>query len=311
MKIQEMRVKAHAKINLFLKICGKRNDGYHLLSTLMQSISLGDDLYVKCSEPAQDNNLDVGVLIRSSTKTLPRGEKNTAYRAARMFMEELQLSDVSIEIEIGKHIPSQAGLGGGSADAAAVLHLLNLFYKNAISKTKLISIASKVGADVPFCLLGHTHLCEGIGEVMTPASSLSGLPLLLIRPNCNISTTWAFSQMDSMNALAKPLQGEEEALHNLMFSDYPDSTVERIKLAAPFLVNQFETIGESRFPVLAKTREFLLEKGAILARLSGSGSTVFGVFQDTAQRDQAFCESIHLRDRGFFVEKAETCDGGY
>ncbi|MBP0959505.1 MAG: 4-(cytidine 5'-diphospho)-2-C-methyl-D-erythritol kinase, partial [Oscillospiraceae bacterium] len=161
--MDKISVKANAKINLGLDIVGIRDDGYHLLKTVMQSVSLYDII-------ALEKANDISVIC--SDETLPCGEQNLAFKAAKLFFEETKIVG-GVKISIEKNIPSQAGLGGGSADAAGTIFALNKLYNADLSDEKLCEIGEKVGSDVPFCIVGGTKLCEGIGERLTSLKPVS------------------------------------------------------------------------------------------------------------------------------------------
>ena len=305
MAIYKERITAHAKINLFLRVCGKRDDGYHLLSTLMQSVSLCDYVDVECSDAATSDKMEPGISLLTNVEYIPSDARNTAYKAARAFLNTLGRQNVSIRIYIQKGIPSQAGMAGGSADAAAVLNALSHIFPGAASADDLLSMAGHIGADVPFCMSGGTQLCEGIGDVLTPVSHLQGLPLLLIKPLCSIPTPWAFSVYDSLPGVAVDTRERDEALSRFLNPPAGTSPLQRITEAAPFLFNDLERAAEREYPVIAEMRAYLIGQGALAARMSGSGSTVFGIFKDKETRDRALAGAMIFRTEGCFIQAGE------
>ncbi len=325
MTVFEKQIKAYAKINWFLKILGTREDGYHLLSTLMESVSLYDTVTLVCSDCAGKDGLRPGIQLTASLPFIPTDSKNTAYKAARAYLNALGRKDISVKIHIEKKIPTQAGMGGGSADAAAVLNALADIFPDAVSRDDLMTIAAGIGADVPFCMEGGTQLCEGIGEILKPSEPLKGLPILFIKPRCSISTPWAFGEFDRLGAktsapdrLAEELSDRmagtragtdtraAEALDRLLKAPAGSEPLERLLNAAPWLENDLESIAESRYPELADVRNWLDAHGAAFSRMSGSGSTLFGVFKNGDARDAALAEAKAVFGDTYFVESGAT-----
>ena len=258
-----LRAKAYAKINLSLDIVGVRDDGYHLIKTVMQSISLHD--VISISEEGSE------ISITCNDPSVPCDERNIVYKCAKRFFEYWGI-EFGVHIDIQKNIPSQAGLGGGSADGAAVLVLLNRICGNPFSDEELCIIGAKVGADIPFCIVGGCVLCEGIGEVLTPIDSKSHLNLCIVKPEFGVSTVEAYKAFDSMenfvhpntDAVIKALEtGDEDTLlKNLSNVLEMDERIEKIKGS-------------------------LVDLGAASACMSGSGSAVFGVIEDGVKIDFA------------------------
>ena len=196
-----MKIYAFAKINLTLDILGKRPDGYHNLVMVMQSVGLYDEIDVKL-------NYITGINVKSSSALLADNESNTAYKAAKCFFEYSGITDKGAEIAIEKRIPMEAGMAGGSADAAAVIIALNRLCGTDYPDEKLWEIGEKVGADVPFCITGGTMLAEGKGEILTALPPLSGFDkapaILLCKPDVGVSTGKAYSAVDNQEALSEP-----------------------------------------------------------------------------------------------------------
>jgi len=306
MTIFKERITAYAKINLFLKVLGKRQDGYHLLSTLMQSVSICDYVTVECSDSALQDGLEPGISLTTDAAYVPDDARNTAYKAARAFLNVLERQNVSVKIHIQKGIPIQAGMAGGSTDAAAVLNALARAFPAAASTDELLSMAARIGADVPFCLAGGTQLCEGIGDILTSVPSLCGLPLLFIKPKCSISTPWAFSVFDNMDLANRDCPEWNAAMHRFLVPHAGIDPIRRVIDAAPFLYNDLEDVADREYPILSEIRAFLMDQGAVAARMSGSGSTVFGIFADKKTRDTALDHAGAYRTMGFFVKAGET-----
>ena len=318
MTVFEKRIKAYAKINWFLKILGTREDGYHLLRTLMESVSICDTVTLVCSDSAGKDGLRPGIQLTASLPFIPTDSKNTAHKAARAYLNALGRKDISVRIHIEKKIPTQAGMGGGSADAAAVLNALAGIFPDAVSREDLMTIAAGIGADVPFCMDGGTQLCEGIGDVLKPAEPLKGLLLLFIKPRCSISTPWAFGEFDrlsekpvrfaeespdrSAGTKAEADRREAEALDRFIGAPAGSDPLKRLLAAARWLENDLESVAEGRYSELADIRDWLDAHGAVFSRMSGSGSTLFGVFENEDARDAAFAEAKACFGDAYFIE---------
>jgi 4-diphosphocytidyl-2-C-methyl-D-erythritol kinase len=278
---------AYAKINFFLRITGRRQDGYHLLSTLMQTVSLCDLITVECSDHAKEDARSPGISLNSNCAGLPLDQRNTAHKAARVFLDILAMENISVAIRIDKNIPSQAGMGGGSADAAAVLRALDRLFPGTLNEDKMLLAAARIGADVPFCLTGGTQLCRGVGEIMSPIAGLSGLSILLVKPGCGVSTPWAFSEYDRCPPDPSLSGAAEDRILRILSNGDLNDPAERLLRVKDELFNEFEPIAEQRCPVISDIRKNLIAEGACVSRMSGSGSTVFGVFFSDKDRDAA------------------------
>ena len=248
-----LRAKAYAKINLSLDIVGVRDDGYHLIKTVMQSISLHDVVSV--------DKLESGTTISCNDPAVPCDERNIVYKCAKRFFERTGES-FGIHIDIQKNIPSQAGLGGGSADGAAVLVLLNRLCGDILTTQELCEIGAIVGADIPFCIVGGCVLCEGIGEVLTPIDSKTELDLCIVKPDFGVSTVEAYKAFDSAEKFLHP--DTDAVIKSLESGDK--------KTLADNLVNVLEM--DER---IDKIKKDLVESGAVAACMSGSGSAVFAI----------------------------------
>ncbi len=251
-----LKAKAYAKINLSLDIVGVRDDGYHLIKTVMQSISLHDVISVE--------KVGSGITVSCNIPYVPCDKRNIVYKCAERFFEHTKNS-FGVHIDIQKNIPSQAGLGGGSADGAAVLVLLNKLCNNPLSVEELCQIGAKVGADIPFCIVGGCALCEGIGEVITPINSNLSLNLCIVKPDFGVSTVEAYKAFDSAEILSHP---DTDAVIKSL--EIGDNTA-----LANNLVNVFEM--DNR---IDEIKDFLVNAGAIASCMSGSGSAVFGILEN-------------------------------
>lgn len=280
--IQSVVLQAPAKINYRLDVIGRRPNGYHDLRMIMQRVNLCDEVAVSLSATP-------GIRVVCGSSQVPDGEGNIAWRAAHALLE-LSGSSVGIDIAIAKHIPVAAGLGGGSSDCAAVLLGLNDLLGLALSTERLMEIGVALGADVPFFVFQKTALAEGIGELLTPVSSIPQAWIVLVNPNVPVSTAWVYKNLQ--------LTGKEP------LAKLPDSFEDIASLCA-VLSNDLESVTIPAFPVIAEIKELLCTLGAAGAMMSGSGPTVFGIFQD---RDTACTAAASVRDShpGWFAAAVET-----
>lgn len=258
-----MIVTADAKLNLYLDITGRRSDGYHLLETVMQSVSLSDVLDINITEGE-------GIAVSCDVPHIPSDEGNIAYKAAQRYLDAAGVK-ARVDIRIQKRIPSGAGMGGGSSDAAAVLAVLNRHFNNALSFEALHGVAAELGADVPFCLTGGTKKCRGIGEVISPAPQIKRCFFLVVMPDFTCVTKEAYAKFDvtpippksGINEFASQLGGSFEGR----------------------MYNTFEVLYSDRRIKLLKAE--LMRWGARGALLTGSGAAVFGVFDDEETANDA------------------------
>lgn len=273
----EIIVPAYAKINLFLDITGKADNGYHNLYTVMQRISLCDTVRVRLCDKE-------GISVYCDREDIPCGEKNIAYKAARIFFEKTGLS-VGAEIHISKKIPVMAGLGGGSADAAAVLTALNGLCRDVLSGEELEKSGAEAGADIPFCIRGGTAVCEGIGDKMTSIKGLDNeMFLLIVKPDFSCDTAAGYRKYDE-----KPVGINEE--RNLFISALKDENYDEVYKR---FYNVFEVIYEDER--IERLKAALLRYGAKGACLTGSGSAVFSIFQ-TYEQAKTACEKIEYEEK--------------
>ncbi len=278
-----MKLTANAKINLYLSVLDRREDGYHNIESVMQAVSLADTVTLDTS-PAGE----FSVSLSMTDKSLPCDRGNIAYRAAELFMSCLPAPAPSaINIAIEKNIPVAGGLAGGSTDGAAVLRGLNELYGSPFSTDELCRIGARLGADVPFCILGGAAVTLGIGELMTPVASLPDCTVLVVRMHEKISTAEAYRLIDGLPTGARrcpPLSDMTSALAR--------GSLDLVSSAA---YNVFEAVLPKNSEVFAVKR-LLSEHGAHLSMMSGSGPTVFGLFDDG---DAVASAERALRERDF------------
>ena len=260
-------IKAYAKVNLFLDITGRLENGYHTLNTVMQQI----DLYDEITAEVTDGD---GICIKCDNPAVPCNEKNIAYKAARAFLAETG-SKAHIYISISKHIPLEAGMGGSSTDGAAVLKLLNEMYGYPLSIEKLCEIGAGLGADVPFCIMGGTAVCTGIGEIMKPVSCLKDYVFLIVKPDFSCSTPVGYRAYDE-----NPLPVNKD------FNVFVRELSNGADKWAGKMYNVFEKLyADDR---IAEITEAMRKSGALGSVLTGSGSAVFGIFKDESTAQKAY-----------------------
>lgn len=299
-----------AKINLSLDVVGERADGYHLLETIMQSIALYDKITVSISEPSDQNTgkIDISAL----NPTFPCDSRNTCHKAAALFSKAFQpysldavhgagSSPKNVRIMIDKNIPLAAGLGGGSADAAAVLISLNELSGSPFTLAKLMQMGAVIGADVPFCLIGGTALCKGIGEIIEPLPPLESFPVVIVKANFGVSTQWAFRKLRMDNIGKRP---------NTPFvvRDIEEKDIEGLFTDTS---NVLESVTVQEYPVIDAIKRALKELGAIGSLMSGSGPSVFGFFETREMASEAAKQLRKIsRFEACFIQDTYTSASG-
>lgn len=260
--MREIRLKAMAKINLGLDVLRKREDGYHEVRMIMQTIRLFDRITIYRTEDPQ-------IRVRTNLHYLPVNEDNLVYRAAKLLLDEFPTGK-GVLIELNKYIPVAAGLAGGSADAAAVLVGVNRMFGLRLGKRQLMERALQIGADVPFCVMRGTALAEGIGEKLTPLPAMPDCSIVVAKPKVYVSTKAVYGNLKADEIREHPdIDGQIEALKQ---GD--------LKGLAKRMGNVLETVTVPEYPVIGQIKERMLEHGALNAMMSGSGPTVFGLFTD-------------------------------
>lgn len=274
---------APAKVNLFLRMNGRREDGYHLLFSAMQTIGIYDTvkLEVLPSAPSQKPKID----FKSNLPYLTADpKKNTAVKAAVLFLDAIdEAYDVSIEIE--KNIPSQAGLGGGSSDGAAVLMALDELLPGRVLPEQLLSMAVKIGADVPFFLKGGTMLCEGVGEVMTDLPNLANIPMLILKPSAGVSTPKCYAKFDEMGLSGISDQEKSSILREFRSDISMTSPCMCVRNSATLWKNDLQIPAMLEVPCMQEGLDLMWRNGAVFSAMSGSGSALFGLFETEEQID--------------------------
>lgn len=292
---KSIKVNARAKINLGLDIVGKRSDGYHLLRTVMQTISLYDDVIVelKKGKPYQ-STIEV---FTDFDDSIPSDSDNLCIKAADVMTRDFDLQD-SFSIKLYKHIPSQAGLGGGSADAAAVMRAIKKLTGVNVLPRDLETMAIRIGADVPFLIQGGTKFAEGIGEILNPMSPADLLPVLIVKPDFAINTGLAYKKYDEADIIAHPDMDFIRADLNRGGRNWPEK-----------LGNVFYELMKDKYPGLSELIQEIKANGALGADMTGSGSACYGIFENEEVRDCAL-KAISENHKNYrlysaFISKAE------
>ena len=267
----KIKIKAYAKINLLLDICAKRTDGYHDLFMIMQSVGLYDTVTV---ERVKSRN----IIITCDADGVPLDEKNIAHKAAMAFFKANKIRSRGLCIDIKKRIPHAAGLAGGSADGAAVIVALNELYNTNLSLDELCKIGAQIGADVPFCIRGGTLLSQGIGEILSDVKPLRRCYIVLAKPDIGVNTKNAFAQFDESGKVHSP-----DCLGMLCAIQKRD-----LKDVASRLENVFEQFIE--VPNRIYIKEIMRNNGALGACMSGSGPTVYGIYESKEKAEKAASE---------------------
>lgn len=272
-EVKDISVKALAKINLGLDVVRRREDGYHEVKMIMQTIHLFDRLEIKRTTVP-------GIRIETNLSFLPTNENNLVYKAAKLLLDEFSIPD-GIYVDLQKHIPVAAGMAGGSTDAAAVLFGMNKMFDLGLSREELMRRGVKIGADVPYCIMRGTALAEGIGEKLTPLPPMVKCPVLVAKPPINVSTRFVYEN----------LKLGKETVHPDIDRLLLDIRQKDLKKIAEDMGNLLETVTILAYPVIAQIKENMLEHGALGAMMSGSGPTVFGLF-DREETAMAACEAM-------------------
>ncbi len=270
--MDKIQLKALAKINLGLDVLRRREDGYHEVKMIMQTISLCDELELrKRKQP--------GIQVRTNLHYRPTNENNLVYKAAQLLMEEFQIGD-GIAIQLQKRIPVAAGMAGGSSDAAAVLWGMNQMYGLGLSRKGLMERGVRLGADVPYCVLRGTALAEGIGERLRTLPPMPKCYILLAKPGISVSTRFVYE-----NLHANDLKPEQHPDVDAMIEAMKEKD---LGLLTARMGNVLELVTVPAHPVIEEIKRYMLEAGALGAMMSGSGPTVFGIFDTQAKARKAY-----------------------
>lgn len=268
--MRETTEKAYAKLNISLDVTEKRDDGFHNMVMVMQTVSLCDDIRITLTDTPR-------VRARTDLHFIPGDERNLAVKAALRYLAEIGETECGADIEIRKRIPVGAGMGGGSADAAAVLRAMNRLFDGRLDGARLTEISGEVGSDVPFCVSGGTALAEGRGEILTPLPDFPECAFVICKPEFSISTPELFKKLDMLRSRHHPdTAGIVEALR-----------AGELAQICRRMYNVFEYVDDRRMRTVAELKNALLDAGALGAVMTGTGSAVFGIFPDEAQAEGA------------------------
>jgi len=283
--LHKLEIDARAKINFTLDVLWKRPDGYHEVEMIMQTLSLKDHLTLELLSKRH-------IELTCDSVYVPCDERNLAWKAAKIMLDEFA-PDSGVKINLRKNIPIAAGLAGGSADAAAVIVGLNELLGLKISKQKLQDIGKKLGADIPFCIQGGTALAQGIGEKLTVLKPAPQMNILLYKPHFGVSTREVYNRLDVKNIKQRPATWT-------MVKTIEEQNVEGI---AEGLCNVLETVTFDLYPELSKVKQQFKECGALGSLMSGSGPTIYGIFE--SERDAKKAEGRMTLDGDFFIAQVD------
>lgn len=277
----KITVDAHGKINLSLDVLSRRQDGYHELRMIMQQIALKDIITME--------ELDSDIIIECNNTNVPTDTSNLVYKAWRLLSSRFNINK-GVYIYIEKNIPIAAGLAGGSSDAAAVLKGLNNLWSLGLSQQDLMDIGLEIGADVPYCIIGDTALAEGIGEKLTRLPSFTDKLILLANPGVSVSTAHVFKSLD-LNSI------EKHPDTNLLINAIRENNLDCV---ASNMVNLLESVTIEEHPIIEKIKKTMMKNGALGSLMSGSGPTVFGIFDDKIAMKK--CKEILSKDVSIVIE---------
>ena len=267
--MDKMELKALGKINLGLDVLGRRENGYHDVRMVMQTLYLYDQITIEKTEKP-------GIELSTNLFYLPVNENNLAYRAADLLMQEFGVEE-GVKITLEKHIPVAAGMAGGSSNAAAVLYGINRMFSLGLSQEELMERGVKLGADVPYCIMRGTVLAEGIGEILTPLPAMPRCTVLVAKPPISVSTKLVYEKLDAHEIENHPdIDGVLEGLER-----------QDLKKIASSMGNVLERVTVEEYPVIVEIKEMMKENGALNAMMSGSGPTVFGLYSDKRMAKEA------------------------
>lgn len=268
--MDNISLKALAKINLGLDVVRRREDGYHEVRMIMQTIHLYDRLDIA-------KTTESGIQITSNLAYVPTNENNLVHKAGKLLMDEFQIKE-GVSVHLQKRIPVAAGMAGGSSDAAAMLYGMNQMFDLGLSRKELMERGVKIGADVPYCLMRGTALAEGIGEKLTGLPPMVKCPVLIAKPQISVSTKFVYEN----------LKLDDETIHPDIDQLVTDIKNKDLSQIASHMGNVLESVTIPEYPVIAQIKEQMMRSGATGAMMSGSGPTVFGLFEDEEVAKRAY-----------------------
>ena len=266
--MEKIELKAYGKINLGLDVIRKRPDGYHDLDMIMQMVDVYDDIVITKNKTGK-------IEVKTDTAVLSNGKDNLAYMAAKMLMDEFKIKD-GVNIYINKRIPIAGGMAGGSSDCATTLMGINQLFELGLSKEELMEIGVTLGADVPYCVLGGTAIARGIGEVLTPLPAPADCHVIIAKPPVSVSTAYVYGHI-------KPLEITKRPDIEAMAQSIKDGDLKKM---ASLIYNVMEDVTVGEYPIISEIKQVMLDNGALNSIMSGSGPTVFGLFDDKEKAQQ-------------------------
>ena len=269
-----MSKKAYAKINLSLDVTERRSDGYHNLRMIMQTVSLYDTITV---EKADDIN------ITCTNENVPCDERNIVYKCAKKLLLEKGI-DKGFRIHIEKNIPMAAGLAGGSSDGAVVMKEINRIYNLGYTMDELKKIGATIGADIPYCLEGGTYMCEGIGDILTKVDDFEYSHILLVKPPIDVSTPWVYKNLKLNEITSHP---DTDMVINCL----KNGELNKLKGCS---MNLLETVTEKEYQEIKDIKEKMYSYNAVFSMMSGSGPSVFGIFENEEDLDKAYRYFVNM-----------------
>lgn len=268
--MEKIQLKAYGKINLGLDVIRKREDGYHDLEMIMQSVGVYDDVMITKTENPNEIKVETDAMVLSN------GKDNLAYMAAKMLLDEFGIHQ-GIKIHINKRIPIAGGMAGGSSDCAATLKGVNEMFALGLSEKELMKRGVQLGADVPYCIMGGTAIAEGIGEILTPLPTPPKCHVIIAKPPVSVSTAYVYGRIKPDEIKKRPdTKGLADAIRN-----------QNLKKMAELIYNVMEDITVGDYPIIKEIKNLLIEMGALNSIMSGSGPTVFGIFDDKNKAETA------------------------
>ncbi|CEK32501.1 4-diphosphocytidyl-2-C-methyl-D-erythritol kinase [[Clostridium] sordellii] len=281
-------LKSRAKINLSIDVLGKRQDGYHIVEMIMQTIDLYDNL--KITQIEEDS-----IKIKSNSQDIPLNQDNIVYKAANILKEKFNIKK-GIEISIQKNIPVAAGMAGGSSNAAAVLVGLNRIWDLGLNRLELKDIALQLGADVPFCITGGSALAQGIGEELTDIKGLNeNIHILICKPNIFVSTKEVYQSLDMNEIKKRP--DNQKLIDALQVND--------VKYVSENMVNVLEEVTSSKYNEINQIERIIMDNKALGSMMSGSGPTVFGLFDNKEYAIRAKEELLQNYNQVYLVKSSD------
>lgn len=288
--MEKILIEAMAKVNLGLDVLRRREDGYHEVRMIMQTVDLCDDLLFERTKQQ-------GIVIETSQDGVPTDERNLVYKAADLLMNKYGVTG-GLRVKLKKRIPMAAGMAGGSTDAAAAFVAVNELFELGLDRQELMELAVKVGADVPYCIMGGTALAEGIGEKLKALPDAPECTLLIAKPDIDVSTKFVYENLHADTLKEHP---DIDGMLNAIYEQNLEGVAER-------LGNVLESVTVLEYPVIQELKDWMRAHGAENALMSGSGPTVFGIYREKSEALIA-CEALRKTGLAKQVETAELVEG--